>query len=193
MPIYGDLGSRPNYEDDRVLRTQPVPDDWSPGSSTSGVVSGSSGRASRISDIKVATPDIILENTISASPVQALFLENISSKELISIVRNDVVNGKAVAYNPIKNLASLGIKYGPKTLVPLQGSSDTYFNNFPIKLERKVPEVGTGPFGEIVYIDYETNDLIVNVINLADDERVEVQIMKRGQILDDTIYTEGNI
>ena len=143
--------------------------------------------------VKSATPDLVLKNTVGAIPVQSLFLENIAGKELISIVRNDVVNGKAVSYSPIKNLASLGIKYGPKTLVPLQGSSDTYFDNFPIKLERKVPEVGTGPFGEIVYIDYETNDLIVNVINLADDERVEVQIMKRGQVLDDTIYTEGNV
>lgn len=143
--------------------------------------------------VKTATPDIILENTVVVPAIGALFLENIASKELISIVRNDAVNGKSVAYSPIKNLASLGIKYGPKTLVPLQGSSDTYFANFPIKLEQKVPEVGTGPFGEIVYIESSTNDLIVNVINLADDERVEVQIMRRGETLDDTIYTEGNV
>lgn len=142
--------------------------------------------------VKAATPEIILENTVADPAVQLLFLENISSKELISIVRNDVVAGGSVAFNPIKNLSSVGIRYSPKTLVPLQGSSDTYFRNFPIKLEQKVPEVGTGPFGEIVYIDPDTNDLIVNVVNLADDERVEVQIMKRGQVLDDTIYTEGN-
>lgn len=143
--------------------------------------------------VKTATPDIILENTVVAPAVGALFLENIASKELISIVRNDAINGRSVAYSPIKNLSSLGIKYGPKTLVPLQGSSDTYFANFPIKLEQRVPEEGTGPFGEIVYIDPNTNDLIVNVVNLADDERVEVQIMRRGETLDDTIYTEGNV
>lgn len=140
---------------------------------------------------KTATPDIILENTVQADPVKALFLENISSKELISIVRNDVVNGKATTYNPIKNLASLGIVYGPKSLIPLQNASNTFFDNFPIKLEQKVPDSGTGPFGNVVYIEPETNDLIVNVINLAPDERVEVQILKRGDFLDDTIYTEG--
>lgn len=140
---------------------------------------------------KIATPDIILESTIEAPSVQALFLEGIASKELISIVRNDVVNGKATTYSPIKNLSSLGIVYGPKTLIPLQDASDTFFDNFPIKLEQKVPDVGTGPFGNIVYIEPETNDLIINVINLADDEKVEVQILRRGEFLDDTIYTEG--
>lgn len=145
------------------------------------------------SGTKVARPDIILENTIEPPSIQALFLENLASKELISIVRNDVINGKSTAYSPVKNLSSLGIKYGPKTLISLQGSSDTYFSNFPIKLEKKVPDVGTGPFGDIVYIDPETNDLIINVINLADDERVEVQVLKRGEFLDDTIYTEGTI
>lgn len=169
-------------------RTQP-----SPTPSTFRVAAPTSVGSVVSSGIKAATPEIILENTVESAQVQALFLENIASKELISIVRNDTVNGKSVAYSPIKNLASLGIKYGPKTLVPLQGSSDTYFANFPIKLEQKVPEVGTGPFGEIVYIESSTNDLIVNVISLADDERVEVQIMRRGETLDDTIYTEGNV
>lgn len=149
------------------------------------------GSLSSSAAAKIATPDIILESTIDAPSVQALFLENIASKELISIVRNDIVGGRATAYNPIKNLSSLGIVYGPKTLIPLQDASDTFFNNFPIKLEQKVPDVGTGPFGDIVYIEPETNDLIINVINLAADEQVEVQILRRGEFLDDTIYTEG--
>lgn len=143
--------------------------------------------------VKSARPDILLESTIVSAPTMySLLFEDIAGKELINIARSDTVNGQRVAYNPIKNLSSLGLKYGPQTLVPVQGSSRTFFDNFPIKLERKIPDVGTGPYGEVVYIEEDTRDLIINVINLADDELVEVQILSRGEILDDTIYTEGN-
>lgn len=156
-------------------------------SSQSGVVSNANEA------VKSARPDILLESTVVAAPVMySLLFEDIAGKELINIARNDTVNGQKVAYNPIKNLSSLGLKYGPQTLVPVQGSSRTFFDNFPIKLERKIPDLGTGPYGEVVYIEENTRDLIVNVINLADDELVEVQILSRGEILDDTIYTEGN-
>ena len=145
-----------------------------------------------VNAIKSARPDIILESTIISEPAMySLIFEDIAGKELISIARNDTVNGQKVAYNPIKNLQSLGTKYGPQNLIPVQGSSRTYFDNFPIKLEKKIPDVGTGPFGEVVYLDDATRDLVINVINLAADELVEVQILSRGDILDDTIYTEG--
>jgi hypothetical protein len=144
--------------------------------------------------IKTAMPSIILENTIVDANIQALLnFESITSKELISILRNDLVSGRTKTNTPIKNLASLELRYGPKNIISLQGSSDSYFANFPIKLERKIPDVGTGPNGAVVYIDQDTNDLVVNIQDLADDERVEIQIMKRGNILNDTIYGEGNI
>lgn len=143
--------------------------------------------------IKSARPDIIVNvNTVISEQAQALFFENITSKELISIVRNDTIFGKSNVYTPIKNVSSLALRYGPKSLIPLQSSSDTYFENFPIKMEQKVPEYGTGPFGQIVYIDEDTNDLVINVINLKSDEQIEVQIMKRSSVLDDTIYNGGN-
>lgn len=143
--------------------------------------------------IKSARPDIIInKDTVASEQVQALFFENITSKELITIVRNDTVFGRSNVYTPIKNISSLALRYGPKSLIPLQGASDTYFNNFPIKLEQKVPDIGTGPYGQIVYIDEQTNELVINVINLREDEQVEVQIMKRSSVLDDTIYTGGN-
>lgn len=142
--------------------------------------------------IKSARPDIIINaNTVVSEQAQALFFENITSKELISIVRNDTVFGKSNVYSPIKNISSLALRYGPKSLVPLQNASDTYFDNFPIKLDQKVPDIGTGPFGQIVYIDEDTGDLVINVIGLKEDEQVEVQIMKRSSVLDDTIYTGG--
>lgn len=152
-----------------------------------------SASASSLSEaIKAARPDIILsEGTVADVASQVLFFENIASKELISIVRNDTVFGKSLVYTPIKNVSSLALRYSPKNIIAIQDSSNTYFDNFTIKLEQRVPDVGTGPFGQIVYIDEETSDLVINVVNLQDDEQVEVQIMKRGTVLDDTIYTGG--
>jgi hypothetical protein len=75
-------------------------------------------------------------------------------------------------------------------LVALQSPSNVIFNNFSIKLSEKTPDSGTGPYGEIVYIEQDTKNLIVNVFNLADDEQVEVEVMSSGSIEDDTIYIE---
>jgi len=49
--------------------------------------------------------------------------------------------------------------------------------------------VGTGPNGEIVYLD-ENGNLVVNIINLLSDEQIEIQIITSGEIFDDTIYDE---
>jgi hypothetical protein len=149
-------------------------------------------RAEPLPPVKIATPDILL-NTDLEIPVDALsflFFEAIAAQELIEITRNDIVNGQSVTYSPIKNLSSLAIRYNPQNLIAVQNSSKSFFNNFSIKLERYLPDVGLGPGGSTVYIDPQSRDLVVNLVNVRDDERVEIQVMTRGQVFDDTIYTD---
>lgn len=143
--------------------------------------------------VKVADPDrVLFDNSLTpVDIIPALFLEDIGAQELITISRHDLVNGQSLIYRPIKNLQSLAKRFGSKNLVLVQGSSETFFNNFPIKLEAKVPEEGLGPFGQSVYIEDLTDDLIINVFNIAPDEQVEVQILVAGSVLDDTIYTDN--
>jgi hypothetical protein len=144
--------------------------------------------------IKVATPDLVLFDNASV-PVEVmsdLIFENIGGQELINISRNDMVNGQDVVYQPIKNLTALYLQYNPQNVLALQNTSATYFKNFPIKLENKIPNVGTGPNGEIVYLEEETGNIIINVINLEKDEVVEIQILNSGSILDGTIYEVNN-
>ena len=140
--------------------------------------------------IKIATPDLIItaEEVVPIEVMSDLLFENIGGEELINIIRNDIVSGQNVIYQPIKNLTSLYLQYNPQNVLSLQNTADTFFRNFPIKLEKKIPEVGTGPNGEIVYIEPETGNLIINVINLEEDEQVEVQMLNRGETLNDTIY-----
>lgn len=144
--------------------------------------------------VKIATPDIILfdEEAVPVEVMTDLIFENIGGQELINIARNDIVNGQSVIYSPIKNLSNVYFQYNPQNILALQDTSVSFFKKFPIKFENKVPNIGTGPNGEIVYIDPETENIIINVINLEEDEQVEVQILNRGSLFNDTIY-EVNI
>jgi hypothetical protein len=137
-----------------------------------------------------ATPSLIaLSNPPLEIDIMAdLIFENIGGQELINISRNDIINGQDVIYSPIKNLQSLQLEYNPNNIIRLESTADTYFKNFPIRLENKIPTQGSGPNGEIVYIDQETGDLVINVMNLEPDEQIDVQILNSGEILNGTIY-----
>ena len=147
-----------------------------------------------VASVKIATPDLILfdDSSVPIEVMSDLIFENIGGQELINISRNDMVNGQDVIYQPIKNLTTLYLQYNPQNVLALQNTSAAYFKNFPIKLENKIPNVGTGPNGEIVYIDPETGNIVINVINLEKDEVVEVQILNSGEILNGTIYEVNN-
>jgi len=137
-----------------------------------------------VNPVLTAPIDTILFND-EALPVEImadLLFENIGGQELINIARNDTVNGQPVIYQPIKNLSTIQQQYNPNNIVSLQATSDKYFQNFSIKFEGKVPNVGNGPNGEHVYIDPLTGDLIIEVINVEEGEQVQVEITSSGTI-----------
>jgi len=144
--------------------------------------------------IKIATPDILIleEDIVPVEVMSDLLFEDIGAEELINIARHDIVNGQNVIYQPIKNLTGIYLQYNPQNVLSLQNTADKFFKNFSIKFENKIPDVGNGPNGEIIYIDQATGNLIINVINLADDEQVEVQMLGSGSLFSDTIYEVNN-
>lgn len=143
-------------------------------------------------DVKIIERENILLNdqTLPIELMTDLIFENIGGQELINIARNDIVNGQNVLYQPIKNLTSINFQYNPQNILGLQNTDVNYFRKFSINFNDRVPTCGTGPNCEIVYIDSETGDLVINVINMGEDEQVEVQILNGGLILNDTIYYE---
>jgi len=140
--------------------------------------------------VKSATPDIILfdDETIPIEIMTDLIFENIGGQELINVIRTDIINGQNLNYQPIKNLTSLYLQYNPQNILSLQDTDYNYFRKFPINFSTKIPICGTGPDCSIVYIDSETGNLVINVVNLGRDEQVEVSIVSDGVVLDDTIY-----
>lgn len=141
-------------------------------------------------DVKIATPDLILfdDSSVPIDVMTDLVFESIGGQELINISRTDMLNGSDVLYQPIKNISSLQYQYNPLNILSLQTGSNTYFKNFTIKFEEKVPDIGNGPDGSPVYIDQTTGNLIIDVVNLGIDEKIEVQIISSGELLDGTIY-----
>jgi hypothetical protein len=139
--------------------------------------------------VKEATPEIIVDGPaieINEALVN-LFFEQVSAQEIITIARHDTVRGQTSSYQPIKNLSQLAVKYGPQTVIPIQNSAQAYFNNFPIKLEDYIPNEGNGLGGLHVYVD-SNNSVVIELVGLADDEQVELQILSSGEIINDTIY-----
>lgn len=150
------------------------------------------------SAIKIATPDLIIFNQ-EAIPVDAmanLIFEEIGGQEIISIARNDIVNGQEVSYSLVGNLNNLQRRYNSKNIFSLPESIEKYFSNFSIQFDIHVPENGTGPNNERVYIaptDSEVltrGDLVIDVTNMETNERVDIEILRNGEALSDTIYRE---
>ena len=139
--------------------------------------------------IKTATPENILWDPI-LMPVEILtdlIFEDIGGQELLSLIRHDTVSGDSVSNQLIKNLTFLNQEYSSKNILGLQNTSDKYFSNFSIKLDSKIPVNGSGPSGSNIYVDSTTQDVVIELVNLEIDERLEVQISIGGTIYSITL------
>jgi hypothetical protein len=133
---------------------------------------------------KTAPIDTVLfdDQSMSLEIMTDLIFEDIGGHELLSISRSDIINGQRISYSPIKNLGLVQQRYNPNNILRLQSTSDTYFANFAIKLEEKVPLEGNGVNGSNVYIEESTGDLIIETVNMNNDEQIEIQIAINGTI-----------
>jgi hypothetical protein len=141
--------------------------------------------SSSISGVKAARPDIIeIEKPVDSSLINTIIFERLGGQELINIVRHDLIAGQKIDYQPVRGISRSGFDFDPLSLVSLQGTSNTIFNNFSIRLEDKIP------FTQLQPVQIVNNDIVVSVVNLEPDEQVEVQVISFGDLLDDTIYEE---
>jgi hypothetical protein len=142
--------------------------------------------------VRYATPEDVLidENDMPVELILKLTLEKIGGLELINLVRHDTVNGQNIIYRPIKNVSQLAIDYNPQNMIKMPGSGDAYFKNFAIKLENHIPQ-DTNLFPPTVaYIDSNTENVIIELVNTKADYEIEVQMVSSGKVFDGTIYTE---
>ena len=169
------LGGSSNFDENTGLYVGPVPQ-----TPPKAFVASSPPPA----PTKTAPIDTVLfdDQSMSIEIMTDLIFEDIGGHELLSVSRNDIINGQRVSYSPIKNLGLVQQRYNPNNILRLQATSDTYFANFAIKFEEKVPIEGNGVNGENVYIEEATGDLIIETVNMNNDEQIEVQIAINGTI-----------
>lgn len=150
------------------------------------------GKSSPNQPIKVATPNLIsiLNEPLDPDIMAELIFQDIGGQELINIARSDAINGQNISYSIVKNLKNIMLDYNSNNIIKLQGTSDVYFRNFPIRLEDRLPNQGTGDNGETVYIESDTENLIINFVNVEDGEQIEIEIINQGGYFDDTISSE---
>jgi hypothetical protein len=156
----------------------------------------------RSGPVQIPTPDLVITGE-APEPIDGmidLVFEKIGGHELISISRSENVNGQNISYQPIKNMGELSKEYDTKKIIPLPNSSAFYDNSFAIKIESKIPEKGLGFTGVDnddslnIYVSYTPGveaskpKLIIEAANLAENERIQVEIIKSSDVFSDTDY-----
>jgi hypothetical protein len=144
--------------------------------------------------VKAARPDVLQFNNedLPEDLMTNLVFEEIGGQELIGIVRNDIVNGQRVIYNPISNMSDIANQYNSYTLAPVAESIESYFNGFSIRLDGHIPDVDStsdiDKTKRVAYIDPDTRNLVLNLTGMRPGEQVQVQILSSGSVFNDTIY-----
>jgi len=138
--------------------------------------------------VKSAPIDTVLFNDdlISEEVIADLLFEDIGGQEILAISRFDTVNGEDVRYNPIQNINQIKQDYNPKNIINVRDNSERVFNNFTIRLNNRLPKEGLGSDGNNAFFNNE-GELVIELVNLLPDEKVEVQITESGG----TIYEAG--
>lgn len=150
--------------------------------------------ASSNNAVKPATPDLIQFNDadIPIEYMTDLLFESVGGQEIISISRNDIVNGQQIKYSPIKNISQVGVNYNPQNIFSITDTTSSYFNNYSINFDEKVPEIGSEEVAnqvkEVVYVDETNGDIIVNVINMRTGEQVEINVVNDVNQVSDILY-----
>jgi hypothetical protein len=149
------------------------------------------------SAVKVATPDIWMDpGTTPLNLIQDLLFEDLGGQELLMVSRHDTIIGQPVAYQPIKNLNEISLQYNSDNIVFMPESIKNYFKNFNISLQNNVPVIEEG--GE--EIDFSPNtyassngSLVLEFKNLGQNQQIEIQVLDKSTLFDDTIYVGTGI
>ena len=133
--------------------------------------------------VKAAPIDtvVFVDEPFDPNYFEDVLFQDFGGQELLSVARNDTVNGQSVSYQPFKDLGIIRDQYSPNSLLSIQETSDRFFANFLIRLNEKIPEVGRGANGANYYLDTE-GSAIIELINILDDEQVEIQVLNAGII-----------
>lgn len=143
--------------------------------------------------VKKAEPQYVDFNEANVVPITDteltdLYFEQINGGGLLVLNNRNFVNTGTFIYQPIVNISDFVREYNPRKLIAIQETSDTFFSNFPINLDEKIPKTPTSGIlnGTNVYID-SANNIVIETKDMRVDERVEIQVLLDGTIYEDVL------
>lgn len=148
--------------------------------------------------VKVARPDIIIQDeSLPIDTMGEIFIQDLAGQEILNLSRHDLINGARANYSLISNSDKINQKFNSSNIVSIPGKLSEVFKNFAIELQNHVPDLGTEDSELLptekpsrVYISRITGNLVIDVTNLGPNDRVEVEILNSGTVINDTIVTE---
>jgi hypothetical protein len=148
--------------------------------------------------IKVSRPDIILQDeSLPVDTISELFVQDLGSQEILNLSRHDLINGNQEQYSLISNANRINQKFNPLNIISIPGKLSEVFKNFAIELQNHAPDFGTDDnvttseqVRDRVYISSITGNLVIDVVNLNTNDRVEVEILTSGEVINDTMVVE---
>lgn len=135
------------------------------------------------SGIKIATPDILLDNeSLSYDTMSQYSLSSIGGIELLSASRHDLINSPYNdGYTP---LSDAGTVFNNQPSIVFNDGSKNVFNTYTIDINYHTPQLAENP---IIETDTGSGVVTINLKNLQQDYVVEVEIFSAGIVLNDTI------
>jgi hypothetical protein len=134
-------------------------------------------------NIKVATPDILLDNdTLSLETKSDYLFATIGGTELLSISRHDLINSPY--NNGYTTLKDAGSVFTDQQAIVFRDSSRSIFNTFTIDLNYHIPQQTENP---LIQNDLDSGTITINLKNLQQDYIVETEVLSAGTVINATI------
>jgi hypothetical protein len=95
--------------------------------------------------VKAAPIDtvVFVDEPFDPNYFEDVLFQDFGGQELLTVARNDTVNGQNISYQPFKDLVIIRDQYTPNSLLSIQETSDRFFANFLITLNEKIDDTIT--------------------------------------------------
>lgn len=114
----------------------------------------------------------------------SFIFEELGGTELITLMKRDTIDGIDPDYTVISNISEVRRNMDPISLVSKRTRTESYFDRFAIELLDKIPDdqyLSINKLQDFYYIA-SNGDLVIELENIAESERIDVDIATSGTI-----------
>jgi hypothetical protein len=143
--------------------------------------------------IKIATSNLFVDTTNipNYKSLEDIVLQTLNPGEILDYSDTNLVivsSNTGNSNNSSIDATVTTVQTNPQNILSASSELNNQQSTFYSGIDIYAPEVGTGPQGEIVYLD-ESNNLVINTVNVRGVDEVEIEFWKYETELNDTIYS----